>query len=208
MSDCGCGNQNVSGCQPRQITDESIASQLENLTAGLFGAITKTVDPNTGRAVWSPACTPFDNGIPGLPRAEGEGLLCYAIRLYNYLASQIGSITVKTYDQAAHGFVKGDFIYFNGTQWVKGIANALAPSNVVGMVDSVLGVNSFTLSTGGYVEGLAGLTPGEQYFLSTAVAGQMQTTDPSASGTVSKPVFVAISATEGIVQILRGHYNP
>lgn len=64
---------------PPIITPESVASQLQNLAEALFGPISKSIVG--GRVVWSTPCgTTFSN--PLYPREDGEGLLCYLLRLY------------------------------------------------------------------------------------------------------------------------------
>jgi hypothetical protein len=58
---------------------ESLPSQIENFTTQFFGAVVKTeVD---GVVTWSLPCN-LDEGLPNNPRAEGEGLACYFIRLF------------------------------------------------------------------------------------------------------------------------------
>ncbi len=68
------------------ISHESVPSLIDNLVNALYGtspAITKTVV--NGRIVWNIPCDPVTSPaeISWLPREEGEGLLCYAIRAFN-----------------------------------------------------------------------------------------------------------------------------
>jgi len=59
---------------------ESLPSQIENFTDAFFGTVIKTeVD---SEVVWSLPCD-LDIGLPNNPRAAGEGLACYFLRLFN-----------------------------------------------------------------------------------------------------------------------------
>jgi len=58
---------------------ESLPSQIQNFTDQFFGAVVKTeVD---GVVTWSLPCS-LDVGLPNNPRASGEGLACYFLRLF------------------------------------------------------------------------------------------------------------------------------
>lgn len=107
--------------------------------------------------------------------------------------------------QVAHGFAVKDWVYHNGTQYVKAKADLDSTSEVVGMVLSVTDADNFVLAHVGYVTGLSGLTAGATYYLSPTTAGGMTTTEPTTAGHVSKPVFVAISTTAGFIIQSRGY---
>lgn len=116
-----------------------------------------------------------------------------------------GASNSRAIAQTAHGFVVGNVVYFNGVIYVKAIANATATAELVGMVSAVAGADNFTLTTGGYVSGTAQvLFPGIVYFVSTVVAGLLQSTDPSVPGLISKPCFIADSTTSGYFFNMRG----
>jgi hypothetical protein len=51
------------------------------------------------------------------------------------------------------------------------------------------------------------LTPGRVYYLSQSVAGALSLTEPTAVGTVSKPLVIATSATTGVMFNFRGYVN-
>lgn len=106
--------------------------------------------------------------------------------------------------QASHSFSVGDVLYLNGTTYTKAKADAAATSEVVGMVSAVAGVNDFTITTGGYVIGLSGLTAGSVYFLSPTTAGALTATEPTTEGHISKPLLVADSTTSGYLFNMRG----
>lgn len=82
MSDCNtvnCNNSNSSNpCDPSPNQQESLASQVSNLTTSLFGAFQKTIV--NGRTVWTTVCDPNAN-VPGFPRIAGEGFICYLLRI-------------------------------------------------------------------------------------------------------------------------------
>jgi hypothetical protein len=68
---CSCNNS----CDPEH---EPLPSTVDNFVTQFFGEVTKTcVD---GSIVWTLPCN-LDEGIPGYPRQEGEGLACYFSRV-------------------------------------------------------------------------------------------------------------------------------
>jgi len=74
------------------VSQESVPSQIDNLTNALYGAITKTVQ--NGRVIWNIPCDPtLSSSINGIPRNTNEGLLCYIIRALN-LSTPSGFVTV------------------------------------------------------------------------------------------------------------------
>jgi len=80
---CGCNNE-VPPCNPSLPQQESVASQLDNLSLNLFGLFTVTIQ--NGRGVWSGLCS-TNSSIPFFARNANEGFLCYILR---YLTTQIG----------------------------------------------------------------------------------------------------------------------
>lgn len=87
---CGCNN-NSSGCPDvpyPQISTESVPSLIDNLVYSLYGTIEKSV--SSGRVVWNIPCDPSSDPteVPGLPRMEGEGLLCYIMRAFVLFATE------------------------------------------------------------------------------------------------------------------------
>jgi hypothetical protein len=69
---CGTGAGNTAQC-------ESLPSQIQNFTDQFFGSVVKT--EVNGQVVWSLPCS-LDIGLPANPRAVGEGLACYFLRLF------------------------------------------------------------------------------------------------------------------------------
>jgi hypothetical protein len=81
---CNNNNQN-SPCCPEipypQISAESVPSLISNLIYALYGVINKSVV--NGRVVWDIPCDPNNTAeVEQIPREEGEGLLCYLLRLF------------------------------------------------------------------------------------------------------------------------------
>lgn len=69
---CGVSETNTAEC-------ESLSSQIQNFVAQFFGDVVKTeVD---GAVTWSLPCS-LEVGLENNPRAEGEGLACYFLRLF------------------------------------------------------------------------------------------------------------------------------
>jgi hypothetical protein len=83
---CGCNNSTYSStCCPEipypSISSESVPSLISNLVYALYGTINKTIV--NGRVVWDIPCDPNNTAeVEQIPREEGEGLLCYLLRLF------------------------------------------------------------------------------------------------------------------------------
>jgi hypothetical protein len=70
---CGVTTANTAAC-------EALSSQIQNFSDAFFGLVVKT--EVNGVVTWSLPCG-LDVGLVGNPRAEGEGLACYFLRLFN-----------------------------------------------------------------------------------------------------------------------------
>lgn len=114
-----------------------------------------------------------------------------------------GEVVQREITQNSHGFSVGQAVYLNGSTYTLADADTSAASEFVGLVTAVANANTFTLTTHGYVTGLSGLTAGAVYFLS-ATAGALTTTEPTTTGQISKPVFIAETTTTGYVVNMRG----
>ena len=132
------------------------------------------------------------NGAGALPSWQAGG-------------SGSGESITKSITQASHGFSVQDAVYLNGTTWAKAKADATATAESVGVVSAVAGVNDFSVTMGGYVSGLSGLTAGLPYYISDATAGLLTSTAPTAVGSVVKPMLIAVTTTAGIVVNYRGN---
>ena len=72
------------------ISAESVPSLIENLVYALYGTINKTIC--NGRVVWNIPCDPNNTAeVDNIPREEGEGLLCYLLRLFSNSLDQYGA---------------------------------------------------------------------------------------------------------------------
>jgi hypothetical protein len=124
---CGCNN-NSSECPDvpyPQISRESVPSLIDNLVYALYGTINKSV--TNGRVVWDIPCDPTTAPaeVTGIPREEGEGLLCYIIRVLNEDVAVIPNVMttnanqtvtgIKTFTQNIIGNLTGDIFASNGT---------------------------------------------------------------------------------------------
>ncbi len=99
----------------------------------------------------------------------------------------------------SHGFVVGDILKHDGTNYVKAQANSEVNARALGIVAVVIDANTFVLNMSGFIEGLSGLTAGSVYYLSAATAGLLTATKPSTAGNYVRPVLMAISTTTGII---------
>lgn len=126
---------------------ESVSSQLENFTQQFFGSpIVKT--ESEGIVTWHLPCN-LDIGLPGNPRAIGEGLTCYFLRLFQeQLVDHTGpkgdtgaaghdgisAYTLTTQDFSHPGstvktdfnpvFIAGVTVFIDGSGWYKILAAA------------------------------------------------------------------------------------
>lgn len=117
---------------------------------------------------------------------------------WEIVANSEGSRELVT--QTAHGFATKDLIYHTGTNYAKAKADTPLTAEVIGVVLGVT-TNKFVLAKTGKIT-VTGLTVG-QYYLSDATAGLATQTEPTAVGSVSKPVFIATSTTEAQINIQR-----
>src|SRR5690606_1711907 len=82
-----------------------------------------------------------------------------------------------------------------GSAYVAANAATEPAARVVGVVTSVPDADTFTYQSTGFVTGLAGLTPGQTYYL------QDDGSLGSSMGTVARPVLIAVSATSAVLVI-------
>lgn len=114
-----------------------------------------------------------------------------------------GGGMTKDVTQASHGFSVGDVVYYTGSVYALADASTEATAEVVGIVSAVDGTDDFTITMGGHVTGLSGLTAGSVYFLSET-AGDLTATEPTTTGVISKPLLIADSTTSGYFFNMRG----
>lgn len=112
-----------------------------------------------------------------------------------------GTDLSRSISQTSHGFAVGDILYLNGSTYTKAIASSAAAAEVIGVVSAVADANTFTLLYSGRITGLSGLTAGTVYFLSGGTAGASTSTEPTTSGYISKPVYIADGTTTALLTI-------
>lgn len=102
---CGCNNTSTACPEVPYptISPESVPSLISNLVYALYGTIEKSVV--NGRVVWNIPCDPTDDpaSIVDFPRLEGEGLLCYIIRYFNYVSPIIDDVVTISGNQTITG---------------------------------------------------------------------------------------------------------
>ena len=79
---------------------------------------------------------------------------------------------------------------------------SLSASQSIGIVESLDGANAVVITSGPFsgISGLSGLNTGAVYYLDPTVAGGVTDTDPNnTNGILDKPIFIATSATGGVL---------
>ena len=200
---CGCNNTSTA-CPDvpyPTISSESVPSLIDNLVYALYGTINKSV--NNGRVVWDIPCDPTSSPaeVSGIPREEGEGLLCYIIRVLNEDVAVIPNVMttnanqtvtgIKTFTQNIIGSVVGDVFASNGTTKIleNGTgANATFTGNVIGNV---------TGNVTGDVTGNAGTANTLETARTISISGAVTGTATSFNGStnISIPATITSGAT-------------
>lgn len=117
-----------------------------------------------------------------------------------------GTAIEDTITQTAHGFAVDEVIRSSGVdaEYTQSQADSVANAEVVGIVSSVPTANTFTIVTEGWTTLTAlpvGATAGDTLWLSDATPGLLTLTEPTAAGSVSKPVGTVIDAATKLVYI-------
>lgn len=108
------------------------------------------------------------------------------------------AVVSRSVTQAAHGLFAGQIVRLNGTNFTPALADTAVNAEALGIITEITDANRFNVQMSGYVnQGLAGLSPGEVYFLSATSPGAMTLIPPSTIPQVVKPIFVADSSTSG-----------
>ena len=96
----------------------------------------------------------------------------------------------------------GDFVRMNGSFLAKASPSSIANAQVLGVVESIDGADAVVITSGPFsgISGLSGLTTGDVYYLDPNSAGDVTNIDPTnTNGVLDKPVFIATSATSGVI---------
>jgi len=125
-----------------------------------------------------------------------------SVKAYVDASSSSGDSMIQTV-VVTHAFSAGDWVYLNGAVWTLASNASAATAEKVGYISAISTTVSFTLQMGGYITtGLSGLTAGQVSFLGTG--GAATTTEPTANGAISLPLFVAQTTTTAIMLTYRG----
>lgn len=120
------------------------------------------------------------------------------------LDQQTSNNVSNTVTQTAHGFTVGQVLKFTSGAYALAKADTAADAEGLGVVSTVIGVNSFIITTNGFITGLTGLTANTEYFLDPVTAGALTATAPTTAGQITKPMFFATTTTTGYVINYRG----
>lgn len=125
-----------------------------------------------------------------------------------------GERLTKEFEQSTHGFVVGDVIGYDGSDFLK--VNSVTAGSIepLGIVTTIIDSNNFKLTFSGYIS-TAGitdysggtLTGGTVYYLASTPSGKLTSAAPTGMTEISKPMLVALSGDTGIVLQYRGIYD-
>lgn len=125
----------------------------------------------------------------------------------------IGDRILKQFEQTTHGFVVGDVIGYDGTEFVKVSSLTAGDIEPLGIVTKIIDVNTFNLTYSGYVPNISfddvnsnPISGGSVYYLSST-AGKITPTNPISTTELSKPVLVGLSGNSVMVLQYRGIYE-
>lgn len=101
--------------------------------------------------------------------------------------------------------IVGDIVYMDvGGTAFRAISSSVSTSAIVGICIAKASATSCTVQVTGYTPSIyGGLVPGQTYFLSNTVLGQLTSTYPTTANHVIAPVGVAYNSTQLIINI--GH---
>lgn len=208
MSNCNDPYNNV--CRQDipypQVSPESVPSLIDNLVTALYGAfynpqtgqgyVTKSVVD--GRVVWTPACDPNNSAeVDGVPRNNGEGLLCYILRIFALydptgFAKLVGPQTITNSTFSGGTILNCNIINPTG----------LTKDNVgLGNVDNTSDLNKpvSTLQAAYVAAQLASFVPTRANNLSGGELGSVPY-----QNALNQTAFLAPSATAGFVLVSNG----
>jgi hypothetical protein len=113
-----------------------------------------------------------------------------------YLSQFVNRVTLPT----GGTVTVGDFVYMNGSSARRASPDTLAESQSIGIVESISGGNAVIIMTGAFSGILNGLTAGDKYYLDPITPGRVTNLNPgNTNGDLDKLVFIATSATSGII---------
>jgi hypothetical protein len=134
---------------------------------------------------------------------SGDNVLQALQKLDGNISAITSSSVRETITQSSHGFTAGKILRRTSGAWAATANTSAAAAEALGVVESAT-TNTFVIVYSGKVA-LSGLTDGSNYWVDAT--GGLTATEPTTSGTVSKPIGVALSSTVLLVQIQRGIVN-
>lgn len=100
--------------------------------------------------------------------------------------------------QEAHGFLKNQWLMFDGLDSEYKLAQADTQKNsvAIGIVTDIVDEDNILLQTYGRVVEMEGLVPGDQYYLSPSIPGAATNVKPSG---IVRPLFIAVYPSIGYI---------
>jgi hypothetical protein len=201
---CGCNNSTYSStCCPEvpypSISSESVPSLIDNLVYALYGTIEKSI--TGGRVVWNIPCDPSTSPaeVAGIPREEGEGLMCYIIRVLNEdvvvipnVVDTISAQTITGQKTFTQDVIAPNIVNIAGSQTITGQKT---------FTQSIIG-NVIGNITGNLTGNVTGNVSGSASVLSTArtvaISGDVTGTATSFDGSANISIPATISSGASI----------
>lgn len=122
--------------------------------------------------------------------------------------SGVAGTLAHTITQPAHGFSVGQVIALDSFgSYILADSSDISSSEVIGVVSAVDSSDDFTIVSRGKITGLNSLQPGETYFVSDTIPGQLVNTKPYLPDTVIKAVLIAETASSAYVMNYLGVHN-
>jgi hypothetical protein len=139
---CGCSNSTSTACPDvpyPSVSTESVPSLIGNLVYALYGTIEKSV--SSGRVIWDIPCDPTTSPaeVTGIPREEGEGLLCYIIRVLNEDVAVIPNVMTTNANQTVTGIKTFTQNIIGNVTGNAGTATALQTARTIAISGAVTG---------------------------------------------------------------------
>jgi len=225
VADAGLGNVLAAGPGMRESitrwtgTDFIISDSEVNMSDAQFSPTAGTTEEVAGFTdAWGAFHWPA-HSTADRPSVASDGDVYYDTDTAEFYGYVLGTWTAfggggggssgvtKTITQVTHGFIVGDIVRLDSSgDYVKAQADSSVDAESIGMVKTVVDADVFILQMIGYISGLpGGLVDGDVYFLSDTLPGQMTNVEPTTNGYVSKPVFIADTATSGWILQMRGY---
>ena len=173
------------------VSHESVPSLIDNLVYALYGVIEK--DVTSGKVVWNIPCDPSNTpaGINGIPRNEGEGLLCYIIRALNLTTATAGYVTANGVETLTNKTLVSPTITGSGA--IAGVFTGNITGSVTGnLTGDVTG--NLTGNVTGNVTGNAGTATTLATGRTIALSGDVTGTATSFNGSANISIPVTINA--------------